>query len=248
MEIWGKDVRAVREYANRVRQNPPNILVILSGGMDSATTLALAHDLKPDKLHAITFNYGQKHSNETIQAQDIANHFDVGCTVIDLNGLANNFDTSLAEFSDKEIPEDHKDGVPNTYVPFRNTIMLSIAAGYAQSWGYQTIMYGANVIDYSGYPDCRPEYVDEMNDVLRIHGDLIIQAPIALLTKQDVVRLGEKLNVPWEKTWSCYRGGKKACGRCPSCQYRLLGFKGAGVNDPIEYEENDNKGSPESGS
>lgn len=238
MEIWGKDVENVWRSANiRLETACPDTLVILSGGMDSATTLALAKYMKPEKLHTITFDYGQKHSNETEQAAKIAQHFGVGCTTIDLNGLASHFDTSLSKTSEKEIPDSHGEGVPNTYVPFRNTIMLAIAAGYAQSWGYSQIMYGANVIDYSGYVDCRPEFIDEMNDVVRIHdGDLSIQAPIALLTKSDVVRLGNKLKVPWELTWSCYRGGEKACGQCPSCQYRLMGFKGAGVKDPIDYE------------
>jgi 7-cyano-7-deazaguanine synthase len=238
MEVWGKDVQAVWQSANTLLTSGcKNTLVILSGGMDSATCLALVKYMKPEKVHAITFDYGQKHNNETNQALDIAARFDIGCTVIDLNNLADHFNTALGKNSDLEIPEEHTEGIPNTYVPFRNTIMLSIAAGYAQSWGYEQIVYGANVIDYSGYPDCRPEYIDEMNDVLRIHDiNLSIQAPIALLTKTDVVRLGEKLQVPWELTWSCYRGGEKACGKCPSCQYRKMGFDGAQVKDPIAYE------------
>lgn len=235
MILWGKTVKAVwdkvQEYKGGHR---PSTLVILSGGMDSATCLALAKETC-DKVHAITFNYGQKHDNETIQAQEIANHFDIGCTVIELPGLADHFDTSLSKNSDKEIPEGHTEGVPNTYVPFRNTIMLSIAAGYAQSWGYSRIFYGANIIDYSGYPDCRPEYIAAMNAVLLTHDFMEIEAPILYLTKTDVVRLGEKLKVPWELTWSCYRGGKVACGKCPSCQYRLMGFEGAKINDPITY-------------
>jgi 7-cyano-7-deazaguanine synthase len=249
MERWGNDVKSVYDYATTILKGGcPNTLVILSGGMDSATCLALAKYMKPEKLGAITFNYGQQHSREVQDAMNVANEFDVGCEIIELNNLAQHFNTALKKDSDVKIPELHEEGtVPATYVPFRNTIMLSIAAGYAQSWGYSQIVYGANIIDYSGYVDCRPEYIDEMNDVLRIHDDnLFISAPIALLTKSDVVRLGDKLEVPWEKTWSCYRGGNKACGACPSCQYRLMGFEGAGVKDPIEYDIPERSEEPES--
>jgi 7-cyano-7-deazaguanine synthase len=232
---WGKHVKAVWEKAELHRSgNMPSILVVLSGGMDSATCLGLAkHASVGGKIHAITFEYGQKHSNETEHALKIAKHFDIGCTVINLPGLADNFKTSLSKTSNQEIPDSHAGGVPNTYVPFRNTIMLSIAAGYAQSWGYNTIFYGANIVDYSGYPDCRPEYIDAMNAVLITHDHIHIEAPIVHLTKTDVVRLGEKLKVPWELTWSCYRGGDVPCLNCPSCQYRKMGFDGAQVKDPI---------------
>lgn len=240
MFVWGKDVKSVYDFANKLKDSKKqaeDTLVILSGGMDSATCLALALYMKPNKVHCITFKYGQKHTRETQDVVNVANHFDTGCTVIDLGNLADNFNTALGKNSDIEIPEGHTDGVPATYVPFRNTIMLAIAAGYAESWGYRSIMYGANIIDYSGYPDCRPEYVDAMQGVIDIHTKLVrIDAPIAYLTKSDVVRLGEKLKVPWHLTWSCYRGGDKACNKCPSCQYRLMGFKGAGIKDPIIYE------------
>lgn len=237
MESWGKNVKDVYDHATKVMQDPPDTLVILSGGMDSATCLALARYTKPKRLATITFEYGQKHSNETEQAMQISDHFGVHCEVISLGKLADHFVTALGKNSDLDIPKDHISGVPNTYVPYRNTIMLAIAAGYAESWGYDQIIYGANIVDYSGYPDCRPEYIDEMNDVLRIHnGTQFIAAPIVFLTKTDIVRLGQKLGTPWELTTSCYRGGQKACGKCPSCKYRLMGFAGAQITDPIAYE------------
>jgi len=235
---WGSNLKAVWDRANLHRSgNMQPVLVVLSGGMDSTTCLALAKYANVGgKVGAITFDYGQKHSNETEQAVQIAKHFDVNCEVISLPGLADHFVTSLSKNSNQEIPDDHAGGIPNTYVPFRNTIMLSIAAGFAQSFNYNTIFYGANIIDYSGYPDCRPEYIDAMNKVLITHDKIHIEAPIVNLTKTDVVKLGEKLDVPWNLTKSCYRGGDKPCGNCPSCQYRKMGFDGAKVVDPI-YED-----------
>jgi len=214
-----------------------NCLVVLSGGMDSATCLGLAKKIFT-KVECITFNYGQQHTIEITKAIELANYYNTPCKVINLNGLADNFNTALKKDSDLEIPETAtgKGIVPPTYVPFRNTIMLSIALGYAESWGFNFVMYGANIVDYSGYPDCRPEYIDAMNTVATLHNKIKIIAPIVYLDKSEIVKLGYKLEVPFKLTWSCYRGGEKSCGKCPSCEYRLKGFREAGVQDPIEYQ------------
>ncbi len=234
---WGENYEEVMEYIEATTDNYGDILVILSGGMDSATCLAIANRLRPDKVTALTFDYGQPHDKEIIKARELGWHYKTDVRTIDLNGLADNFKTALKKDSDIGIPDHAIDGIPPTYVPFRNTIMLSIALGYAESWGYQHIFFGANIIDYSGYPDCRPEYVDAMNMLPYVHNVKIeIEAPIIYLSKGDVVKLGEKLKVPWEQTWSCYRGEHQACGKCPSCQYRLKGFKEANVQDPLIYQ------------
>lgn len=234
---WGKNHEEILEYIKEHKNNYGNILIILSGGMDSATCLAIAKQLKPEKVTAITFDYGQLHNKEIIKARELGWHYDVNVRTINLNNLADNFRTALKKDSDIAIPDHAQTGIPSTYVPFRNTIMLSIALGYAESWDYKHIFYGANIIDYSGYVDCRPEYIDVMNMLPHIHNVKIeIEAPIVYLSKGEVVRLGESLGVPWDKTTSCYRGNTQSCGKCPSCEYRLKGFKEANVNDPLPYE------------
>ena len=238
---WGTTSIDVLHKVERLQQGEPkNILVILSGGMDSATCLAVAKEINSHnhkKVEGLTFNYGQQHDKEIIQARELGWELEADVHTIDLNGLADNFKTALSKNSDLEIPEGATEGVPDTYVPFRNSIMIAIAAGYAQSWGFDTIFYGANIIDYSGYPDCRPEYIQQMNDVIHTHIDTVnLEAPILYLNKAEVVRLGDKLEVPWDMTWSCYRGGHNPCGKCPSCEYRLKGFIEAGSKDPLVYE------------
>ena len=232
---WGKSTSEVMSTARKL--NLSKTLVIISGGMDSATCLGLAKSCSKE-VGCITFDYGQTHSKEIICAREVGWEYQADVKTIDLNNLASNFVTALSKDSDIEIPDGATSDVPPTYVPFRNTIMLAIAAGYAQSWGYTDIFYGANIIDYSGYPDCRPEYIAKVNEVIKTHtNDIFVHAPIVYLTKADVVRLGEEVGVPWDKTWSCYRGGLNACGKCPSCEYRLLGFGQTGIKDPIAYDE-----------
>ena len=237
MNDWGTTAVDVMNHVDSMY--PRNILVILSGGMDSATCLAIAKKIakKDGKVEGITFDYGQQHDKEIICAREIGWEMEAEVTTIHFNDLAGHFKTALKKDSDLEIPDGVVEGVPDTYVPFRNSIMISVAAGYAQSWGFSHIFYGANIIDYSGYPDCRPEYIQQMNDVIHTHDEgLSLEAPILYLNKAEVVRLGTELNVPWDKTWSCYRGGLYACGKCPSCEFRLKGFIEAEQHDPLVYE------------
>ena len=193
---------------------PVNTLVILSGGMDSAVCLGIADYLKTPETNigCITFDYGQPHDKEIIRARELGWHYDANVKTINLHGLADNFKTALSKSSDIKIPDHSKSGVvPATYVPFRNAIFLTIACGYAESWGYDRVIYGANAVDYSGYPDCRPAFVDAINMVAYSYETKIqVEAPIIYLSKADIVRLGNKLQVPFEKTWSCHRGLKKA--------------------------------------
>ena len=236
---WGNTANQVLTTLAKRKKQKLNTVVILSGGMDSATCLALGK-IVSGKITAVSFNYGQQHDKEIEFAKQLADYFKVSHRVIELGKLAQSFKTALAKGHSDEIPKGATDGVPPTYVPMRNTIMLSIAAGLAESENFDTIFYGANIIDYSGYPDCRPEYIDSMNSMLEqaiVNQTVVIEAPILHLTKKDVVVLGSELGVPWEMTWSCYRGGDKACGECPSCEYRLKGFKEAGVRDGLEYSK-----------
>jgi 7-cyano-7-deazaguanine synthase len=213
-------------------------LVILSGGMDSAVCLASAVKLY-DNVETITFDYGQKHDREIVRAKLLSKHYAVKNHLIELKDLTKHFRTSLGKDSELEIPSTTSNEIPSSYVPMRNTIMLSIAVGIAESNDIDFVIYGANAIDYSGYPDCRPDYVSAYNSLLdkAVAGKQIkIKTPIIDLKKSEVVQLGNSLNVPFELTWSCYRGRELSCGKCASCEYRLKGFKEANEKDPLEYE------------
>jgi 7-cyano-7-deazaguanine synthase len=143
----------------------------------------------------------------------------------------------------RPLPSRQRPGrrIPSTYVPARNTILLAVALGYAESHHLGTIYLGANAIDYSGYPDCRPEFLRAFERLARVatkaaveRGEQVrIEAPLLRRSKADIVRLGERLGVPWHLTWSCYAGERRACGRCDACRLRALGFSAAGVRDPV---------------
>jgi len=221
----------------------PTAVVLLSGGLDSAVTLASAIKDGYEPI-ALSFRYGQKHSKEIESAKAICNHYKIEHRIIDID--LSSFDSSLTK-SGAEIPVDRKgklqDNIPTTYVPARNIIFLSIAAGVAESSGAGSIYIGANSVDYSGYPDCRPEFFRRFEEMLSAgtkagtEGNPIgIRTPILNLSKAEIVKKGKELNVPLHLTWSCYIGDQKACGRCDSCILRLKGFREAGYKDEIEYE------------
>ncbi len=213
--------------------------------MDSATALAIA--LKEGfEVTALSVDYGQRHRKEIDAARKVAKHFDVldhRIVSLDLTAIGG------SALTDRKIPvpaqrrlEEIGQGIPPTYVPARNTILLSYALGLAEATGAKAIFIAANHIDYSGYPDCRPEFYKAFAEVARLgtkrgaEGDVIeIRTPLIAMSKADIVRKGEELGVPWALTWSCYRGEEKACGVCDSCQLRLKGFAEAGVKDPIPY-------------
>lgn len=218
-------------------------VVLLSGGLDSSTVLAMALD-KGYEVYALSFDYGQRHSKELESAKKIAKYYNVPHKIlkIDLRQIGGSALTDDIEIPSRNV-EDIEKEIPITYVPARNTILLSYALAYAEVIDADAIFYGANAIDYSGYPDCRPEYVEAFEKCANlgtkrgIEGKSIkIIAPIIHMTKAEIIKKGMELGVPYELTWSCYRGGKKACGRCDSCLLRLKGFIEAGYEDPIEYE------------
>lgn len=223
-------------------------VVILSGGLDSTVCLALAKSrgLEP---YALTFNYGQSHCREVKQAQKVAAHYQARHKVIDISFFKDIGGSALTD-SRLEIPVDRPEsaisqGIPATYVPFRNGVFLSLACSYAEVVGAEEVYIGVNALDYSGYPDCRPEFIEAFQQAVRVGtkqcaGDgreIKIMTPLLDKTKAEIVRLGMDLQAPLHLTTSCYRGGEKACGHCDSCQLRLKGFREAGFADPIEYEE-----------
>lgn len=221
-------------------------VVLLSGGLDSTVTLASAID-DGNFIHALTFNYGQRHDKELKAAKDIIEFYIIRDHIIlelDLQAISK---SALLNKS-QQLPENRKlesmsKEIPSTYVPARNIIMLSCAASWAESINANTVYIGVNSIDYSGYPDCRPEFLKAFEQAINlgtktgVNGEPVtINYPLINLTKSEIIKTGAKLGVPFQLTWSCYKGGEKACGKCDSCQLRLKGFKEAGIADPIEYE------------
>jgi len=221
-------------------------VVLLSGGLDSTVTLAYAlsrgHEVVP-----LSFRYGQRHSKELKAAKRVVRHYRLRRhIVVDLDLSA--FETSALTSRKVKVPEKRSveeigGDIPVTYVPARNIIFLSVAAGVAETLGADRIFIGANALDYSGYPDCRPEFFDAFEKVLQVgtksgvEGKPIkIEHPILGMTKAEIVQLGKELAAPLHLTWSCYQGGERACGRCDSCLLRLKGFREAGYEDEIEYE------------
>ena len=221
-------------------------VVLLSGGLDSSTTLGIASE-EHDELHALTFLYGQKHGKEIRSAKSLGEHYSV---------KEHKFlDIPLSEVGESSLLEDGEDipdqdegeigqEIPSTYVPARNIIFLSYALSYAESIDAEAIFIGATARDYSGYPDCRPEFYDAFEKMAEkgtkrgVEGEPIsIRYPLIDMSKADIVKRANELDVPLDLTWSCYRGGEKACGRCDSCKLRLKGFEEAGIKDPIEYED-----------
>lgn len=218
-------------------------VVLLSGGMDSATVLAFACQ-HYQRVECLTVVYGQRHIRELRSARRLAAFFDAtGHRILRLP-LAPLLTSALTDRG-RPLPRASKGRahvqIPATYVPARNTIFLSIALGYAESLGAKAILIGANAIDYSGYPDCRPEYFRAFEHLARLATragvergwEFRIEAPLLRLSKADIVRLGERLQVPWEMTWSCYEGGRRPCGVCDSCVLRARGFREAGIRDPL---------------
>ncbi len=230
-------------------------LVILSGGIDSTTALALMLKREDtswpaENVLAISFSYGQRHKKELECAAAIARHYGVEHHVIDLTDAFEFIGGSVLTSSEGTIPTDgYKGGIPATFVPGRNIVFLSVAGGIARARGINYIVGGWTTVDYSGYPDCREDFLKNMQKALR-HGlampDLYVVAPLLHRTKSAIVKIGLSLGVPYEKTWSCYQGGDLACGVCDSCRFRLAAFMQAGVQDPIGYVKR--RGTKEDGS
>jgi 7-cyano-7-deazaguanine synthase len=220
-------------------------VVLLSGGLDSSTVLYQAK-IDGCVVHAISFDYQQRHQRELQAATKIASAAGVKehqIIAFDLRrwGGSALTDDAIAVPTNRMIT-DISEYIPVTYVPARNTIFLSFALAFAEAKGAERVYIGVNAVDYSGYPDCRPDYIQAMQEVFRLgtkqgrEGEPIaIVAPLIKLKKTEIIQLGNNLGVPWELTWSCYSGDDIACGVCDSCKLRLAAFSELGLEDPLPY-------------
>lgn len=223
-----------------MRSNSPKAVVLMSGGMDSCVTAAIAR--QNYEIAALHASYGQRTERRELQSfHRLADYF--GATerlAVRLDYFSSIGGSSLI---DSQLPIRDADlqnrEIPNTYVPFRNAHFLSIATSWAEVLGATKIFVGAVWEDSSGYPDCRPEYYDAMNAVIRAgtrpSTDITVETPLIYLSKRDIVKKGVELGAPFHLTWSCYRDSDVACGVCDSCALRLRAFQEAGVEDPIAY-------------
>ncbi|SES66425.1 7-cyano-7-deazaguanine synthase [Pseudobutyrivibrio sp. C4] len=224
-------------------------LVLVSGGLDSTTCLALAvKEYGHENVVGLSIFYGQRHDKEIKAADAVCEYYKVEHITLDLSTMFQFSDCTLLQHSDGEIPEESydkqlekTDGKPvSTYVPFRNGLFLSSAAAIALSKGCSKIYYGAHADDAAGnaYPDCSSDFNNAMNTAIYEGSgkQLTIEAPFINKNKAGVVKLGMELGVPYELTWSCYEGHDKACGKCGTCIDRIAAFELNGIKDPIEYE------------
>ena len=220
-------------------------VVLLSGGMDSTTALYIAKS-EGYEVYAISFNYGQRHHKELDCAKIIADKAGVKEHII-VNTNMDAWGGSALTDATISVPDSNinRSKIPITYVPARNMIFLSFAASYAEVVGAQDIFIGVSEVDYSGYVDCRQEFIDAMENAINFgtvcaveEGKKIkIHAPLVRMSKSDEIKLGIKLGVDYSLTWTCYRGEDLACGTCDSCSLRLKAFKEAGEKDQIKYSE-----------
>jgi 7-cyano-7-deazaguanine synthase len=217
-------------------------VVLVSGGLDSATTLAIAR-AEGRRCHALSFDYGQRHRVELAAAADVARALGAvehRVMRIDTAGIGGSALTDPAI----DVPEQPTSGIPVTYVPARNTVFLALALGWAEVLGARELWIGVNAVDYSGYPDCRPEFIAAFERLANlatkagVEGDrFIVRAPLIALTKAEIVARGTALGVDYGRTISCYQPDAqgRACGRCDSCRLRRAGFEQAGLADPTRY-------------
>ena len=221
----------------------PQAVVLLSGGLDSATVLALAREAGY-VCHALSVSYGQRHAAELVAAQRIAaqlgalSHRQLHVNLDAVGGSALT-DSKIA------VPEAPTTGIPVTYVPARNTLFLSLALGVAEVMGARDLFIGVNAVDYSGYPDCRPEFIEAFERLAAVAtkagvegAAFRVHTPLIRLSKSDIIREGQRLRVPYAETVSCYQADEagRACGKCDSCRIRREGFAAAGITDPTRYK------------
>ena len=212
-------------------------VIVVSGGMDSVTLL---YDKKEEIALAVTFDYGSKHNaREIAWAKVHCGRLGIRHIVIKLDFMQKYFTSSLLEGGD-EIPEGHyaDENMKSTVVPFRNGIMLSVAAGIAESNGLKKILIANHGGDHTIYPDCRPEFIEAMDRAIAngTYEDVRIDAPYTNITKADIAKIGKRLGIDYSETWSCYKGGERHCGKCGTCIERKEAMALAGIDDRTEYE------------
>ncbi|MEE9100060.1 MULTISPECIES: 7-cyano-7-deazaguanine synthase QueC [Pseudomonas] len=228
--------------SNQKTANDKKAVILLSGGLDSATVVALAKADGYD-CYTMSFDYGQRHRAELQAAERVARQLGViehKVIGLNLNGIGG----SALTDSSIDVPEAPGEGIPVTYVPARNTVFLSLALGWAEVLGARDIFIGVNAVDYSGYPDCRPEFVEAFERMANlatkagVEGEgFRIQAPLQFLSKAQIVQAGIAQGVDYSLTVSCYQADDdgRACGKCDSCRLRADGFRAAGIEDPTRY-------------
>lgn len=218
---------------------PQKVVVIYSGGMDSFTVLHNAIRAGHD-VYALSFNYGQRHVKELVCAQNVCQELGIHHKIVDISAI-NQLIGGSSLTDDIEVPEGHyaADNMKSTVVPNRNMILLSLAVGYAVSLDAQAVYYGAHSGDHFIYPDCRPEFVQKMNDVCQIanYEPVDIISPYLQQTKIEILKDGLAMGLDYSKTWTCYNGRERACGKCGSCQERLEAFTLNNTTDPLPYEQ-----------
>ncbi len=217
-------------------------VILLSGGLDSVTTLAIAQQ-QGFECYTLSFDYGQRHDVELKAATKISKkmgakqHKVIAINLRSIGGSALTDNTI-------DVPDHHEEGIPVTYVPARNTVFLSIALGWAEVLKAEAIFVGVNAVDYSGYPDCRPEFIEAFEKLANlatktgVEGQqLTVHAPLITMTKAEIIQKGSALGVDYSQTISCYQANNegKACGKCDSCRFRKQGFEQAGIADPTLY-------------
>ncbi len=226
----------------------PAAVVLLSGGLDSATVLAMASG-QGYSVHALSFDYGQRHRFElesaaaVAAAQGVCQHVVVP---LDLRAIGGSALTDEIEVPKDRSESEMSEGIPVTYVPARNTIFLSVALGWAETLGVSDLFVGVNAVDYSGYPDCRPEFIESFTELANlatragVEGSMRfeVHAPLIAMTKSEIISKGLELGVDYSLTHSCYDPDEagRSCGRCDSCRLRLKGFADAGLGDPATYQ------------
>ncbi|QQE81422.1 7-cyano-7-deazaguanine synthase QueC [Alicyclobacillus sp. SO9] len=233
-----------RNTSRRESLLKPKAVVILSGGLDSTTCMGIAKT-QGYEVHALTFNYGQRHQIELQKAKQVAEHYQAADhRVVKLDFLKQIGGSALTDM-DLTVPTTGVgEDIPVTYVPGRNFMFLSMAASYAEVIGATAIFMGVNALDYSGYPDCRPEFIHAVQEALRVGTKagveghpIAVETPLLHWTKAEIIKKGMELEVPYHLTTSCYLGEEEACGECDSCRLRLKGFAEAGYTDPVLYKK-----------
>jgi len=219
----------------------PRAVVLVSGGMDSAVTISLAREMGFE-VFALSVAYGQRHNSELDAAARVARMLGAAAhktVTVDLRSIGGS-----ALTADIDVPEEGGEGIPVTYVPARNTIMLSIALGWAEVLGSIDIFCGVNAVDYSGYPDCRPAFIESFQALANVATKagveghrMTIHAPLMAMSKADIAREGARLGIDFSQTVSCYQADAegRACGHCDACRLRRQGFEAAGLPDPTRY-------------
>ena len=235
------------QTSDRKTKRMKKAVVLLSGGLDSTTTMAVAVD-SGYQVYALTIDYGQKSRRELEAAEEIARDFEAAEHLrleLDFSQLSASALTGQSPIPKNRSAEQRASGIPSTYVPARNLIMLSYALAWAETLGVGEIFIGANAVDYSGYPDCRPEFISAFERVANLgtragvegKEEIRISAPLLSLSKAEIIEKGRSLGVDYKKTSSCYQPSEEGlpCGSCDSCAIRLEGFATAGVSDPLSY-------------